>query len=246
MAMESTCDKLIQMRLSVMARAYREQGADRRIREMGFDERLAMIVDAEWDARRNNKRVRLLRGAGFPEPGANVEDVRYDPDRGLDRAQIMGLSNCEWARARRHVVLCGASGCGKTWLACALGVAACNAFLSVRYARLPELLDELCVRKDEEWAKLKRRYVRCDVLVLDDWLLEPLSREQAREILELVEARYRTGSLILCSQYAPAGWHERLGEQATADAVVDRIVYRSTVIKMEGAESMRKRMADEC
>ena len=244
MAMESTCDKLIQMRLSVMARAYREQGADRRIREMGFDERLAMIVDAEWDARRNNKRVRLLRGAGFPEPGANVEDVRYDPDRGLDRSQIMELSNCDWARARRHVVLCGASGCGKTWLACALGVAACNAFLSARYARLPELLDELCVRKDEEWAKLKRRYVRCDVLVLDDWLLEPLSREQAREILELVEARYRTGSLILCSQYAPAGWHERLGEQATADAVVDRIVYRSTVIKMEGAESMRKRMAD--
>lgn len=246
MAMESTCDKLMQMRLSVMARAYREQGESQRIREMGFDERLAMIVDAEWDARRNNKRVRLLRGAGFPEPGANVEDVRYDPDRGLDRAQIMGLSNCEWARAHRHVVLCGASGCGKTWLACALGVAACNAFLSVRYARLPELLDELCVRKDEEWAKLKRRYVRCDVLVLDDRLLEPLSREQAREILELVEARYRTGSLILCSQYAPAGWHERLGEQATADAVVDRIVYRSTVIKMEGAESMRKRMADEC
>ena len=80
-------------------------------------------------------------------------------------------------------------------------------------------------------------------LIIDDWLLEPLAREQAREVLELVESRYRTGSLILCSQYAPAGWHERLGEQATADAVVDRIVYRSTVITIEGAESMRKRMA---
>ena len=111
MAMESTADKLIQMRLSVMARAYREQAGSPGAREMGFDERLALLVDAEWDARRNNKRVRLLRGAGFPEPGANVEDVRYDPDRGLDRAQIMELSNCSWARSQRHVVLCGASGC---------------------------------------------------------------------------------------------------------------------------------------
>ena len=241
MAAESTCDKLIQMRLSMAARAYREQLESPRVREMGFDERLALIVDAEWDARRNNKRQRLLRAAGFPEPEANVEDVRYDPDRKLDRAQIMELSNCGWARQHRHVVLCGASGSGKTWLACALGVAACNAFLSVRYARLPELLDELCVKKDEEWAKLKKRYVKCDVLILDDWLLEPLEREQAREVLELVEARYRTGSLILCSQYAPTGWRERLGEQATAEAVVDRIIYRSTVIRIEGRESMRKR-----
>ena len=87
-------------------------------------------------------------------------------------------------------------------LACALGIATYNSFLSARYARLPEMPDELCVRKDEEWAKPKKRYVRCDVLILDDWLLELLSREQAKEVLELVEARYRTGSLVLCSQYA--------------------------------------------
>lgn len=112
--MESTCDRLIQMRFSMTARAYREQSGSPSAREMGFDERLALLVDAEWDARRSNKRTRLLRAAGFPEPGANVEDVRYDLDRKPARAQIAELSNCGWARSRRHVVLCGALGCGKT------------------------------------------------------------------------------------------------------------------------------------
>ena len=129
-------------------------------------------------------------------------------------------------------------------LACALGIAAYNSFLSARYARLPEMPDELRARKDEEWAKLKKRYVRCDVLILDDWLLEPLSREQAKEVLELVEARYRTGSLTHVLAVRPAGWRERMGEErATAEAVVDRIVYCSAMITIEGAESMCKRMA---
>lgn len=150
MANESTMDKMHQMRLSVMARAYREQEDAPGIAEMGSDERLAMIVDAEWDARRVNKRMRLLRQAGFPEPDANVDDVRYDDDRRLDRSLILELSNCGWARNHRNVLVTGASGAGKTWISNALGAAACNAFFTVRYTRLPELLDELTVFKDED------------------------------------------------------------------------------------------------
>lgn len=243
MANEATMDKLYQMRMSVMARAYREQEESIGVAEMPFDDRLAMLVDAEWDARRANKRTRLLRQAAFCDPDANVRDVRYDPDRALDRAKVMELSNCTWVDAARNLIITGASGAGKSWMACALGVAACNAFKTVRYVRLPELLDTLCIAKGETWAKMRKRYIACDLLIVDDWLLETISPSQTREVLEIVEARHRKGSLILCSQFAPSGWRAKLGDNAMADAVVDRLVFNSHVMHIEGTESMRKRMS---
>lgn len=243
-AMQSTMDKLFEMRMTTMARAYRDladvPGAER----MGFDELLAMIVDAEWDARRVNKRMRLLRQAAFSAPDANVADIRYDPDRKLDRDRIVELAGCSWIREARNVVVTGATGAGKTWIGCALGVAACNAFFSVRYVRLPEMLDDLCVKKDEEWAKTKKKYVKCDLLIIDDWMLEPLKEGEAREVLEIVEARNTRGSLMLCSQFAAGGWAKKLGGDAIAEAIVDRIVHNSYVIHIEGDEPMRKRMSD--
>ena len=243
MSMEQTLDELHEMRLSVMAHAYRDQASGTSTNQMSFEERFSMLVDAEWDARRINKRTRLLRGALFAAPEANVADVRYDSDRKLDRTQIMELSNCTWIKEKSNVVITGASGAGKTWMACALGVAACNAFYSVRYVRLPEMVDELAVSKDDSWIKAKKKYTRCDLLIIDDWLLEDVRAQGAREILEIVESRQRTGSLLLCSQFSAGGWHEKLGEGAIADAVIDRIVYNSHVIHVEGAESMRKRMS---
>lgn len=124
---------------------------------MDFDELLAMIVDAEWDARRVNKRMHLLRQAAFSAPDANVADVRYDSDRKLDRERIVDLAGCSWIRDARNVVIAGATGSGKTWICCALGAAACNAFFGVRYVRLFEMLDDLCVKKHEEWAKVKKK-----------------------------------------------------------------------------------------
>ena len=162
-ASQTTMDKLYGMRMSVMAQAYRDQEESQGVAEMTFDERFAMIVDAEWDARRINRRTRLLRQAGFSDPEANIADVRYDADRKLDRTKLIELSNCTWIRGHRNVVITGASGAGKSWIACALGVAACNAFFSVRYVRLPEMLDELNVSKNEDWLKAKKRYTKCDL-----------------------------------------------------------------------------------
>lgn len=234
MANESTMDKMHRMRPSAMARAHREQEDTPGISEMGFDERPAMIVDAEWGARRTSRRPRHLRQAGFPESDANVADVRYDDDRKLDRSPILGLSNCTWIASRRNVIITGASGAGKAWVSNALGVAACNAFYTARYARLPELLDELTVFKDEDWLKQRKKYIRCDLLIIDDWLLEKIKPNEAREIMEVIEARDRTGSLILCSQFAPSARHAKLGNGAIADAVIDRVVYKSYTIHIEG------------
>jgi len=192
--------------------------------------------------RRINKRTRLLRAANFSAREANILDVRYDADRNLDREKIEDLSRCTWIRDGLNLILTGSTGAGKSWLACALGVCACNNFYSVRYARLPQLLDELALAKEtDRLARWQTRYIKCDLLIIDDWLLTSLDEHESKEVLEIIEARHGVRSTLLCSQYSAGGWHARLGEGAIADAVIDRLVYSSHVIHIEGEESMRKR-----
>ena len=242
MANEATMNKLYEMKLSSFARAYREQESDSSFLSLSFDERLSLLVDAEWDSRRINKRTRLLRSANFSAREANIADIRYDVDRHLSKDKIDDLSRCKWIRDGLNVIITGSTGAGKSWVASALGVCACNNFYSVRYSRLPQILDELALaRESGEYRKWQKRYITCDLLIIDDWLLVNLDERESREVLEIIESRHGMRSTMLCSQYSPQGWHAKLGEGAIADAVIDRLIHNSHVIHIEGKESMRKR-----
>ena len=234
-------DQLVQLRLSAMASAYREQDRDPRYATMSFDERFSLLVQEESDARKRNKRMRLIKAARLSDPDACIEDVLYYPDRKLNKQQIMNLAAGNWIKEHQHILLTGASGAGKSWIACAFGNRAIDGYHSVLYARLPEMIDKMCAPKDEIWQKSKRKYLNCEILILDDFLLEPIEQPQARELLEIVEARHRKSSLIICSQFSPAGWHDNILSAPVADATLDRLMYNSHSIHIEGDESMRKR-----
>ena len=241
MVNEATISRLYEMRLSVMAASYRQQMDDNGLQKLSFDERFGLLVDTEWTTRKNNHLKRLIRSADFPLSGACIEDIEYRADRKLDREQITNLATCSYITDKRNIIILGATGAGKTYLACALGMSACRHFHLVKYIRLPELLDELTVAKGEGiFQKVIKGYKKIDLLILDEWLLCPLTDSERRDLLEIVEARSGHSSTIFSSQFDPAGWQLKLGEGALGEAILDRIIHDSYTILIEGEESMRK------
>jgi len=237
----NTVQKLHEMKLSVMAAAFQKQLEDQAFAGMSFEERFGLVVDSEWASRKSNRLTRLIRRAAFDIPGACLEDVDYRPGRDLDKSLIARLSTCNYIENCRNIILLGASGCGKTWIACAFGNAACRNYYTVRYVRLPDLLTELAVARAEGcYRKVMDQYNKARLLILDEWLLYPLSSADVRDILEIAERRHKKGSTIFCSQYDVGGWHEKLGEPTIADAICDRIVHDSYTLLFKGDESMRK------
>ena len=236
-----TFSKLQEMHLGTMARQFKAQLDDPQYVSMSFEDRFSLLVDAEWAARKSNHLHRLIRSAGFAVPGASVEDVEYLPERGLNKEQILRLASCAYIQEAHNVILLGATGAGKTYLACALGMAACREFYTVRYIRLPDLLVELAMARGEgTYREYMKKLKKVRLLILDEWLLYPLKENEARDVLELIESRTKAASTIFCSQFDVPGWHENLYDPTLADAICDRIVYDSYVIRIEG-DSMRKR-----
>lgn len=242
MVIEDTVNKLYEMRLTTMAKEFKNQMSDPIVSKMSFEDRFSLLVDCEWTSRKNNHLKRLMKNAKFAEPSACVEDIEYHADRNLDQAQIMRLSTCNFIMERHNLLLLGATGSGKTYLACALGNSAVRNFLQVRYVRLPELLTELAIaRANGTYQKTLKQYSKPALLIIDEWLLYHLKDTEARDILEIVEARCKKASTIFCSQYDIPGWREKIGDQILADAICDRIVHNSYSIVIECKESMRKR-----
>ena len=239
---DATVNKLFEMRLNGMAETYSNQLGDSTYDNLSFEERFGMIIDLEWAKRRSNKLDRLINKAGFRFRDACIENIDFNPDRNLDQSQIHRLATCDYIINSHNILIMGASGNGKSYLACAFGIAACRNFYSVRYIRLPELLDELAVARGEGiFQKVINRYKKVNLLILDEWLLTSLRGNESRDILELIESRHKASSTIFCSQFSPGGWHEMIGQDTLADAILDRIVHDSYKILLKGKKSMREK-----
>jgi len=235
MTNETTIRKLSEMRLPAMADGLRRQIEDPSYQSLSFEDRIGLLVDQEYSSRKNHHLERLIHAASFDQPQASVADINYGAGRQLDRGMIASLASCNFIREAHNLIIMGATGTGKSYLACAFGMEACKNFFSVRYVRLPELLYDLTLsRTDGSFPKLMKALRKVDLLILDEWMLVSLTEPEARDLLEIIHARHKKSSTVFCSQFAPAGWHKKIGEDTIADAILDRIVHDSYTIEIHG------------
>lgn len=240
---EHTVSQLRALRLDGMVHALHDQASGTAAAGLGFEERLAMLVQREIDWRDGKRLARLLKAARLKVSSACIEDIDWRTSRGLDRALIAALAGGDWLRHGHNVLITGATGVGKTWLACALAQQAARSGFSVLYMRAPRLLEELRVAHgDGSFSRRLAQLARIDLLALDDFAIAPILAAERNDLLELLDDRVGTRSTLITSQLPVTAWHEWLNDPTIADAILDRIVHASHRIALKG-ESMRKKQA---
>jgi DNA replication protein DnaC len=243
MLIQPTLDTLNQLKLYGMAAALSEQLTQSAVSSLPFEDRLGLLVEREASYRQNRRLTRLLQLAQLKERAA-LEELDFRARRGLDRAQLASLASCDWIRSAHNLLIHGATGCGKTYLACALAHQACRQGLSALYLRAPRLFDELSLcHADGSFRKRLAAIAKVHVLVIDDFAIAPIGARQRCDLLELLDDRVGVRSTLITSQLPIDNWHEYIGDPTLADAILDRLVHSAHKIHLEG-ESIRRRKAN--
>lgn len=252
-----TVKVLRSLRLPGMARELESQLENPQpYKGLSFEDRLALLVDAESVSRRKNTINRRINEAKLSERQACIESIEYHEDRKLNKGLITKLATCSYIQEHHHVILKGAAGAGKSYIANALGNAACRKLYKVRYVSLPDLLNEFALAKMMNTQhKVKNFYAKFDLLIIDEWLLRPLNESQSYDLLEIIDACSKKGALVFCTQYDTDDWYYRIDAErektdddeddgsAVVEGILDRIIHNKYLIDIKGRISMRKRHA---
>jgi DNA replication protein DnaC len=238
-----TVEKLKEMKLKVMAEMLNDP--DHELRDLSFEERLGIMVEKEWMAKKNSRIKRLL---GLASLGLNacIEDIDYSVDRTIDKKMIQSLAACTFIQQNLNIVISGKTGCGKSYIACALGDNACRHGYTVKYFRIPELLLEIQDAKNENrYSRFMNQLKNIKLLILDDIGLKSYTLEESRDLLEIAESRYNKCSTVLSGQIAHSQWYDLFPDPTIADAIMDRFIHNAYILALDSKKSMREVMAEK-
>jgi len=239
MISQTLLDKLLELRLTAFREGLRQQSANPHYADLSFEERLLLLVELECTHRSGSRIQRRLKLAEFPMPAA-IEDLDFSPERGLDRRLILDLAQCNWIDKALNILILGATGTGKSFLASALGVAACRSGYSVRYVRTSRFLHSLAqARQDGSYLAFLRSLNKTEVLILDDWMRDPVQLPAAQDLLEVFDDRFGKTATLIASQVPVADWHARFPDPTLADALLDRTIHNAYRLSLLG-DSQRK------
>jgi len=243
MLLHPTLEKLTTLRFTGMVAALDEQMQMNSLEDMGFEERLGLLLDREMAVRQTRRMNTRLRKARLRQDSC-IEDIDFRHPRGLDKSLVMRLAGCEWIKEHNNLIITGPTGVGKTYLACAFAQKACREGFNTLYLRITKLFEDLSLSKgDGRYLKLLSSFAKADLLVLDDYGFDQLGREQRHDLLEILEDRHGLKSTLVTSQLPIDHWHEQIGDPTIADAILDRLVHSAHKIKLNGG-SMRKKNAN--
>lgn len=241
MTLDETIQKLIDLKLHALAKSLREMMEMPPDRQLSFEDKLGLLVDQEWTSRENRRISRRVQEAKLSVRAA-PEEILCDSARGIEHSMLRELSTCQWVRSHHNLLLLGATGVGKSFLASALANAAIRQGFRALFMRVPRLLEQLAIaRASADYSAMLGRLAKIDVLILDDFLLAPMTDVERRDLLEVLEDRYGKRSTVLTSQLPTKSWHESLGDQTIADAICDRLVHNAQVLTLRGSSMRRQK-----